>query len=116
MPTTPAKVPADRKPKAKAKPEGYVFIHEGKTYVLPEAETVAGVVEGRYLRDAAMEGDEGQLRLGFAMLEKVAATPGAVDALYSMPASAMMSVIFEWMTFKPSKDEPSMGESSRSSV
>lgn len=104
--------PQDRKPK---KADVYTFRHKNKTYRLPSGETAAEKIEGRYLRDAAMEGEDGQLRLGFAMLEQVDATPGALDALYSMPASQMMEHIHEWMNFKPSEDEPSVGESSASS-
>lgn len=108
------KAPTDRKPKAKAA-KVYTFRHKGKTYQLPSGETVAEKIEGRYLRDAAMDGEDGALRLGFAMLEKVEGTPGAVEALYSMPAGEMMEHVFAWMNFKPVEDEPSVGESSASS-
>ena len=106
------KQPQDHKSKAS---DAYTFRHDGKTHRLPAGETAAGKVEGRYLRDAALDGEEGQLRLGFAMLEKVDASPGALDALYSMPAADMMAHIQAWMEFKPAEDEPSVGESSRSS-
>lgn len=105
--------PADRK--LKQDPDAYTFRHGGKVFRLPAGETATEKVAGRFLRDAAMDGEEGQLRLGFAMLEVIDATPGALDALYSMPASQMMEHIGAWMNFKPSEDDPSLGESSPSS-
>lgn len=111
MPTT---RPADRKPKQGKR--FYTFRLDGKTYKLPAAETVAGSIAGRYLRDASMDGEEGQLRLGFAMLEKLPDCAEAVDALYELPAGEMMTHVLAWLTFKPAEDEPSVGESSRSSA
>lgn len=109
------KQPQDHKPKADAA-DGYTFVHDGRRHTLPTAETAANVLPGRFLRDAAMEGEEGQLRLGFAMLEHVDADPDAIDALYSMPAADMMQHIQAWMQFRASDDGVSLGESSRSSA
>ena len=94
----------------------YTFEHDGTTYRLPPGETAVSKIPGRFLRDAAMDGEEGQMRLGFAMLEHVDADPGAVDALYAMPAPEMLVRIQEWMTFKPSEEDASLGESSGSSA
>lgn len=94
--------------------EHYTFEHDGQTYALPPGETAVEKISGRFLRDAYMDGDEGQMRLGFAMLEHVDADEGALDALYSMPAPRMLEVIQEWMTFKPSEEDASLGESSSS--
>lgn len=106
------KQPQDRKPKQE--PGAYTFRHDGKTYRLPSGETAVSKIPGRFLRDAYMDGDEGEMRLGFAMLEHVDATPGAIDALYSMPAPEMLDHVRAWMTFKPSEEDASLGESSSS--
>ena len=117
MPAT----PADRKPKT---PSGFTFDavvrdDDGKprtkTFALPPGETAVPKIPGKFLRDAYMDGDEGQMRLGFAMLEAVDADQGALDALYAMPAPEMLEVIQAWMTFKPSEEDASLGESSGSS-
>jgi hypothetical protein len=105
--------PADRKPKQDS--DAYTFRHKGKVYRLPAGENVSDKLPGRFLRDAAMDGTEGQLRLSFAMLELVDGSPGALDALYEMPATQMMEHIEAWMNHKGSEDEPSVGESSPSS-
>lgn len=108
------KQPQDHKPKAEK--DVYTFRHDGKTYRLPPGETAAAKIPGRLIRDAALDGEEGQLRLSFAMLEAVDADPGALDALYSMPAPQMMEHVQAWMQFKPSEEDASLGESSGSSV
>ena len=108
-----AKRPTDRKPKADKKPELYEFTWQDQTYQLPLATTGVDKVSGRAFRDAVMDGEEGQLRLGFAMLEAVEADPGALDALYSMPAPDMLERIGEWMELAR-EGEASVGESLRS--
>lgn len=111
------KQPQDHKPKSTS--DAYTFRHDGVTHHLAAGETVATQLPGRFLRDAALDGEEGQMRLAFAMLEKVASSEGAVDALYDMPASQMLEHIQAWMEFKPTGDdgeEASLGESSRSSA
>ena len=93
----------------------YTFEVDGKTYALPSAETGAETLPGRFLRDAAMEGQEGQIRLGFALLEATGADPAAIDALYDLPGPKMMEHIEAWMEFKPNRGDASVGESSGSS-
>jgi len=107
------KQPQDRKPKTTT--DAYTFRHDGKTYRLPPGETAVSKIPGRFVRDAIMDGDEGELRLGFAMLENVDASEGALDALYSMPGPEMMEHVRDWMQFKPSEEDASLGESSSSS-
>ena len=104
------KQPQDRRPKANG---AYTFRHAGKTFTLPSAEDVD--LPGRFTRDAIMDGEEGQARLGFALLEKVATTE-AQDALYDMPTSVMLERIREWLEFKGSPEDASLGESSSSST
>ena len=97
--TAPRK-PQDRKPKAVA-PETFTFDHEDVTYTLPPVESVAAIVPGRTMRDAVMDGEEGQLRLAFFMLEKLEGAEDAIDALYAKPAPEMLELVQSWMTFKP---------------
>jgi hypothetical protein len=98
--TAPRK-PQDRKPKAAEQPTAFTFEHEGETFTLPPVESVAATVPGRTMRDAVMDGEEGQLRLAFFMLEKLEDSAEAIDALYSKPASEMLELVQAWMTFKP---------------
>lgn len=98
--TTPRK-PQDRKPKAIEQPTTFTFDHAGKTHELPPVESVAALVPGRTMRDAVMDGEEGQLRLAFFMLEKLEGAEEAIDALYSKPAPEMLELVQGWMTFKP---------------
>jgi len=97
--TAPRK-PQDRKPKAVV-PDTFTFEHAEETYTLPPVESVAALVPGRTMRDAVMDGEEGQLRLAFFMLEKLEDSAGAIDALYSKPAPEMLELVQGWMTFKP---------------
>jgi hypothetical protein len=97
-----------------AEPAGFTFEHDGKTYTLPSGEDVAAQVPGRFLRDALMEGDAGELRLQFAMLDRLDASE-AVEALYDMPTPDMLEVIRAWMSHKNDEVDASLGESSSSS-
>ena len=107
----PAKVPQDHKTK---QPDVFTFTHDGKIYTLPPGETAAEKMPGRFLRDAAMDGEEGQMRLAFAMLEAVVADGETLDALYAKPSTEMLEVIGDWMSFK-APEGASVGESARSS-
>jgi len=98
--TAPRK-PQDRKPKAVEQPKTFTFEHEDVSYTLPPVESVAALVPGRTMRDAVMDGEEGQLRLAFFMLEKLEDSAEAIDALYSKPAPEMLELVQSWMTFKP---------------
>lgn len=91
--------PQDHKPKAEAAAV-FTFEHDEKTYTLPPVETVAKRVSGQMMRDAVMDGDEGQLRMSFFMLEQLEDSKEAINALYSMPASDMLPLIEAWMKFK----------------
>lgn len=88
----------------------YTFTHDGATYHLPASSTAVPHITGKVLRDAFMDGDEGQLRLGFTLLEHVDADEGAIDALYSMPAPDMLEHVKEWMQFTAGEDDASLGE------
>lgn len=95
--------PQDRKPKAVEAPNEFTFEHKDVIYTLPAAETVASLVGGRLIRDAAMEGESGQLRLAFFMLEKLELDPElkTLDVLYDLPAPEMLRIVEAWMQFKP---------------
>lgn len=108
-----AKKPADRRPKKDA-PELYEFTWDGSTFRLPPAESAVDKISGKSLRDAFMDGEEGQMRLGFTLLEMVDAEPGALDALYSMPAPDMLDHIQKWMELRSEEGEATVGESLRS--
>jgi hypothetical protein len=109
-----AKKPADRKPKQEDDPATYEFDWDGTHYRLPPPDSAVDQIPGKVLRDAYMDGDEGQMRLGFAMLENVAAEPGTVDALYAMPAPTMLEHIQSWMELRAGTAEATVGESLRS--
>jgi hypothetical protein len=110
--TKPGKKPQDRRPKA---PDAalYEFQWEGGTFSLPPADSAVDRISGRQLRDAYMEGEEGQMRLGFAMLDNIDAAE-AIDALYSMPAPTMLDHIAKWMETRTRPDGATVGESLRS--
>jgi hypothetical protein len=87
MPTTPA---------AK-KTDSFFFRHDGKKYTLPDPAEALDRIKGRAIRDASLGGMEGQLRLGFLMLEAVEADKAALDALYDKPAAEMIELVEQWM-------------------
>lgn len=109
----PEKTPQDRKPKKSA--EVYTFTAKGKRYTLPSAEDAATKVSGRFMRDAVMKGDEGEMALGFATLEAAGAKQEAIDALYDLPVGEMLEHLGAWMSFKAAPEDASVGESSGSS-
>lgn len=86
-----------------------------KTYGLPSAMTKYDQVPGRLIRDAYMDGDDGEMRLGFTLLELLDVDEGVLDALYSKPAPEMLDIFRDWMRFKPSEEDADLGESSASS-
>jgi hypothetical protein len=112
-PAKPRKVPQDHKTKGDDKL--YTFVWEDTTYELPPADGAVDHISGRQLRDAYMEGQEGQMRLGFAMLEHIDAE-AAVNALYDMPAPIMLDHIQAWMDTRTKPEAATVGESSRSSA
>lgn len=100
---TDVKVPEDHK----AKPTPYKFKAPGMdkydkpitvTHTLPFASKGAEKLTGRDTRDALMNGDVGQLKLGFVMLEACGAKPEAIDALYDLPNTKCLEILGEWMT------------------
>lgn len=95
--------------------EQFTFEHDGQTFSIPSALTKYDQVPGKFVRDAYMDGDEGEMRLGFTLLEMVDAEPGALDALYAKPAPEMLEVFRAWMRFRPSEEDATLGESSASS-
>lgn len=105
----PQKQPQDRKPKRSA--SVYRFTWDGQSYQLPSGETAVDKVPGRALRDAYMDGEDGQMRLGFAMLENVDADPAALDALYAMPAPIMLDHLQKWMEVRADETSATVGES-----
>lgn len=118
MPTT----PQDRKSTADVRNytfEATVRDKDGKprkrTFSLPSAADAAANVPGRFLRNAALNGDEGEIALGFATLEAAGAKQEALDALYDLPSAEMLEHIQAWMSFKAEPKDASLGESSGSS-
>jgi len=108
-----AKRPADHK-KPDQDDELYEFTWEGTTYRLPLVTDGMEKVSGRRLRDAVMGGDEGQLRLGFSILESLDnLEPGTLDALYDMPAPEMLEHLKGWME-RVREGQATVGESLRS--
>ena len=103
------RAPQDRKPKATTEPTEFTFEHDGKTFTLPPAQTLGHLIPGRTMRDAVMDGEEGQLRLSFFMLELLEDSKEAIDALYEKPAADMLVLVEAWMKFKP-KDGVTLGE------
>lgn len=96
MPPTPRK-PQDRRPKATtAKPFTFDGA-DGTTYELPPPGEAMDLVSGRVLRDAAVGGEEGQMRLGFHLLEALTLPDGALDALYDLPAPESLGIIERWL-------------------
>lgn len=110
------KQPQDRLPKKGDAPSEYTFEANGKTYSLPAAEAAANKVSGKFLRDAYLDGDEGEARLAFATLEAAVEDTETLEALYALPAGDMLDHVRAWMEFKPSKEAASLGESGSSSV
>lgn len=93
--TAPRK-PADHK----AKPVPYKFPDaSGKMHTLPFASKGAEKLTGRDTRDALMNGDVGQLKLGFVMLEACGAKPEAIDAMYDLPNARCLEILGEWMEY-----------------
>lgn len=93
----------------------FTFEHDGKTFEIPSALTKYDQVPGRLVRDAYMDGDEGEMRLGFTLLEMVVTDEDVLDAFYAMPAPKMLTTFREWMRFRPSEEDADLGESSASS-
>ena len=88
--------PQDRQPKKNAP---YKFIGaDKKSHTLPLASKGAEKVSGRVMRDALMDGDAGELKLGFAMLEACGASEAAVNAVYDLPSAECMEILGEWMS------------------
>ena len=122
MPTTKAskvpktvKQPTDHKPR-EDEPRNYTFEWDGSAYTLPPPDSAVDKIPGQVLRDAYMEGEEGQMRLGFAMLEHVEADPAALDALYSLPAPEMLDHLQKWMEVRSEATSATVPESSSSSA
>lgn len=93
MAATKPRQPQDRKPKAQS---GFTFDHDGTTYTLPAPSEALTRIPGRALRDAFMDGMQGELRLAFHCVESVGADPDAIDALYAKPAPEMTDIILSW--------------------
>lgn len=109
------KTPEDHRPKKQA-PALYSFDANGRTWTLPPGEDAVPLIPGKLLRDAYMDGEAGQMRLGFAMLEHVEAEPGAVEALYGLPAPEMLDHLAKWMEVRSTDDAATVPESLSSSV
>lgn len=100
--------PQDRKQKKVP----FKFTVEGVKYSLPSPNVDA--LPGRYLRDAALGGDDAQLAYMFKLLEVSAPEPASLEALYELPQTKMLDVLTRWGDHAQA-GEVSVGESSRSS-
>ena len=114
----PVKQPQDRKPKATervaAEVDGtlYRFTHDGRTYTLPSAASVAGRIDAGVLIDLIDGGDDmAQVRFGIAMLKAAAVDHDTMAALRAKPVSEFSELLADWLQW--SGVNP--GESSRSS-
>jgi hypothetical protein len=69
---------------------------DGKTHALPFASEGRKKMTGRDLRDAAINGDVGQLGYMLKILEAAGPNPKALEALYDMPEDDMLAVLGKW--------------------
>ena len=92
------KKPQDHKAKSTKGP--FTFDVGDKTYSLPPASEGAEHLSGRVLRDCALAGEAGELRLSFLMLEACGVDEETQDALYDQPASDTLNTIQRWMQHK----------------
>lgn len=92
-------MPAPRKPQDHLEKStgAFTFDHNGTTYELPAPAAAVGLVSGRVFRDAAIGGQEGQMGLGFHLLEALTLPDGALDALYEKPAPETLAIIEGWL-------------------
>lgn len=91
--------------------EKFTFEHDDKTYELPSALTKYDQVPGELVRDAYMDGDSGEMRLGFTLLEMLDLESGTLEALYAKPAPEMLDIFRDWMRFRPEREDADLGES-----
>ncbi|MCC3277533.1 hypothetical protein LJ753_16840 [Arthrobacter sp. zg-Y20] len=102
--------PQDRLAKKADEGENFTFEHDGESFELPPASTVAHCITGRQTRQSVIDGDLGQLRLAFLLLDALGDDADeAREVLYSMPSPDMMPIVFRWLSFKPA-DGASLGE------
>lgn len=86
--------PQDHKP-AKGEPFKFTDLN-GKSRELPPVSAGRSKTTGRDMRDAAMGGEIAQMALMFKVLEAADPDPKALDALYDMPQSDVMSILQDW--------------------
>jgi hypothetical protein len=82
----------------------FVFTIGDATYHLPPVQTAIATLPGKYLRDAYMDGANGDVRLGFAMLENADVDEAIVAAIYDVPGPRMLSIISDWMQYTPANE------------
>lgn len=86
--------PQDHKP---AKGDSFKFIDsEGKKHTLPPVSVGRKGLTGRDLRDAALQGEVGQIGYMLKILEHSKPNAKALDALYDMPQDDMLEVLKNW--------------------
>lgn len=94
MPAQTRKTPQDRKPKEAAPG---TFSVGSKTYTLPSAVDAVKNMSGRDMREIFMGGQQGELTVGFRLLEASDPDPELLDALYDLPASECLKILGDWM-------------------
>lgn len=88
--------PQDHLPK---KATYFAFCVEGNEHHLPLASTAAEKVPGRAMRDAFLAGEEGQMRLGFLMLEASGVDSKILDVIYDQPGPKTLEILSDWLEF-----------------
>lgn len=85
------RTPKDHLPKKATDPEFFTFEQGDTEYSLPPASTVADCITGGQTRQAVLDGDIGQLRLAFLLLDALGEDADeAREVLYAMPSPKMM--------------------------
>jgi len=106
--TAAPKAPQDHKPKAIVEPTEVEFTIGEDTYKLPRLNSeIIGKIEGRIVEGALLDGEEGQIRMAFALLRAVAGYEKTKEALRSQPFPEMAQILLGWVEKSGSK----LGES-----
>ena len=108
-------MPAQPQDHLPAKGEPFHFSDStGKRHTLPPVVEGRNALTGRDLRDAALNGEMGQLGYMLKILENAKPHEAALDALYDMPQDEMLDVLKAWGEHGDG-DGASLGESEGSS-
>ncbi len=103
-------MPAPKKPQDH-KPAAHTFRVGRKTYTLPSPVEAVKNMSGRDMREVLMGGQQGELTVGFRLLE--ASDPGEdlLNALYDLPAPECLAILGEWMRSARDEDGTTLPQS-----